>query len=70
MCSVKTKRFVALMNLKIHAPVFWARQDDEAELAGDDDGGSTRFGNMVKQGYECDKDPSTELGYAYMYTCI
>jgi len=49
---------------------FGRRQDDEAELAGDDDGGSTRFGNMVKQGYECDKDPSTELGYAHMYICI
>ena len=37
-------------------------QDDVVGDAGDFEGGSKSFCNMVRQGYECDLDPSAEMG--------
>ena len=37
-------------------------QDDVVGDAVDFEGGSKSFCNMVRQGYECDLDPSAELG--------
>ena len=38
-------------------------EDGEGDAPGDYEGGSKSFCNLVRQGYECERDPSNEMGW-------